>query len=186
MLIRSTGLRIGMCILYNGEPHIVRSIKHLTPGNWRGMVITKLRNLRSGKQAENRFGTDEMVEKVMLLTRQMQYLYDEGDQSVFMDTENYEQVHLNKDVLGEAMQYIVADTPIMIQFHDEKPVGVDLPTTVDLKVVETEPGLKGATASNSPKPAKLETGLIVSVPTFISVGEKIRIDTATGEYVERR
>jgi elongation factor P len=144
-----------------------------------------MRNLRSGNMTEHRFSSEDRVEKAALEQQDMEYLYDDGEYFYFMNTENYEQMHLTKDLLGDATNYLIPQLKVTVEFYEGKPISVDLPATVDLTVVETEPGLKGATVSNVTKPAKLETGLMVQVPPFITEGEKIRVNTAEGTYQER-
>ena len=144
-----------------------------------------MRSLRSGSMTEHRFSSEDKVEKAIMEEQQMEYLYDDGEYYYFMNTENFEQMHLMKDLLGDAVQYLIPQLKVSVEFYEGKPISVELPATVDLTVVETEPGLKGATVSNVTKPAKLETGLVVQVPPFITEGEKIRVNTAEGTYQER-
>ena len=184
-MIQATQLRRGNVIVHKDELFRVVDFHHLTPGNKRGMMQTKLKNLRSGAIIDHKFRSDDSVEKAVLDKREMEYLYSEGDAHTFMDTENYEQLHFSSEVLGDSMQYLVANAPIEVEFYDGNPVGIQLPLTVDLEVVETEPGLKTATVSNVLKPAKTATGLVVGVPHFIQEGETIRVDTSEGKYVER-
>jgi len=184
-MIQATQLRAGMAILHEGNLCRVLSVQHLTPGNWRGMVQTKLRNLKSGNSFEYRFRSEDRVEKADLEEHEMEFLYAAGDDFHFMNTDTYEQVAITRDDLGQAVDYLVPNTKVLVEFHEHRPVGVELPGTVDLRVVETQPGMKGATASNSGKPAVLETGLQVMVPQFVNVGEVVRIDTAEGKYLER-
>jgi len=174
-----------MIIVYNGELHRAHSVLHKTPGNLRGFVQAKLRNLKSGSMNEHRFRSEDKVEKASLDTRDMQYLYSDTEGHHFMNQENYDQVRLSDDVVGDAMKYILPEAVITIDFYDDNPVSVELPNTVALKIVETEPGMKGATASASYKPAKLETGLIVQVPQFVEAGITIKIDTRDDSYLER-
>ena len=184
-MIQATQLRSGMAILHEGNLCRVLSVQHITPGNWRGMVQTKLRNLRSGNSFEYRFRSEDRVEKADLEEHEMEFLYASGDEFHFMNTQTYDQVAITREDLGQAVDYLVPNTKVMVEFYEHRPVGVELPITVDLKVVETQPGMKGATASNSGKPAVLETGLQVSVPQFIDVGDVVRIETAEGKYLER-
>jgi elongation factor P len=184
-MISSTQMRPGMVIKFNNELHSVFSVAHRTPGNLRGFVQAKMRNLRSGNMTEHRFSSEDKVEKAQLDEIQMEYLYDDGEYFYFMNTENYEQMHLTRELLGDATNYLIPQLKVSVEFYEGKPISVDLPPTVDLTVVETEPGLKGATVSNVTKPAKLETGLVVQVPPFITEGEKIRVNTAEGTYQER-
>ena len=184
-MISSTQMRPGMVIKFNNDLYSVFSVAHRTPGNLRGFVQAKMRNLRSGNMTEHRFSSEDRVEKAALEQHDMEYLYDDGEYYYFMNTENYEQMHLTKDILGDATSYLIPQLKVAVEFYEGKPISVDLPATVDLLVVETEPGLKGATVSNVTKPAKLETGLVVQVPPFITEGEKIRVNTAEGTYQER-
>ena len=182
---KATGLKKGMCVRMNGELYIVMSTMHLTPGNWRGMVQSKLRNLRSGNQMDHRFRSEDMVERIILNETEMEYLYRDGDDFHFMNTDTYEQVHISRDVLGENVNYLTPNMKISVVFHETSPVGIDLPLTVDLQIVDTAPEIKGATASAQRKPAVTETGLIVQVPPFIGTGEKVRVSTEDGTYQER-
>ncbi len=134
---------------------------------------------------EHRFSSEDRVERAALDEQQMEYLYDDGEYYYFMNTESFEQMHLTKDLLGDAVEYLIPNLKVTVEFYEGKPISVELPATVDLQVVETEPGLKGATVSNVTKPAKMETGLVVQVPPFINEGEKIKVNTAEGTYVER-
>jgi elongation factor P len=185
MAITATQLRPGMIIKHNGELHSVFKVEHRTPGNLRAFIQAKLRNLRTGAMFEHRFRSPDSIEKITVDEVAMEYLYSDGEGYHFMNTETYEQIALNDDVLGDAVEYLTPNLQIRIEFYDGKPVGIELPQTVDLAVVETEPGLKSATASSVTKPAKLETGLVVQVPPFINEGDKIRVDTAEGAYLSR-
>jgi translation elongation factor P len=184
-MISATQLRPGMVIKFNNELYSIFKTEHRTPGNLRGFVQAKMRNLRNGAMIEHRFASEDRVEKAVLEEHEMEYLYDDGEYYYFMNSENYEQMHFTKDILGEAVNYLIPQLRVTVEFYEGKPISVELPPTVDLTVVETEPGLKGATVSNVGKPAKLETGLVVQVPSFINVGEKIRVNTAEGTYLER-
>ena len=185
MAIPATQLRPGMVIKHNNDLHSVFSVEHRTPGNLRAFIQAKLRNLRTGAMFEHRFRSADAIEKVTVDEVEMQYLYNDGDDYYFMNAENYEQTHLRRDVLGDAVDYLIPNLQIEVEFFDGKPVGVELPQTIEMTVVETEPGLKSATASSVTKPAKLETGLVVQVPPFINEGEKIRVDTSQGAYLSR-
>src|SRR5438309_7982260 len=185
MAIPATQMRPGMIIKHNNDLHTVFSVEHRTPGNLRAFIQAKLRNLRTGAMFEHRFRSADAIEKVTVDEVEMQYLYNDGDDYYFMNTENYEQTHLRRDVLGDAVDYLIPNLQIEVEFFDGKPVGVELPQTIEMTVVETEPGLKSATASSVTKPAKLETGLVVQVPPFINEGEKIRVDTSQGAYLSR-
>src|ERR1022692_3646205 len=184
-MISSTQMRPGMVVKFNNDLFSVFSVNHRTPGNLRGFVQAKMRNLRSGTMIEHRFSSEDKVERAALEEHEMEYLYDDGEYFYFMNTENYEQMHLTKDLLGDAVGYLVPQLKVAVEFYEGNPISVELPATVDLTVVETEPGMKGASVSNVTKPAKLETGLVVQVPPFITEGEKIRVSTAEGTYQER-
>ena len=185
MAIPATQMRPGMIIKHNNDLHLVFTVEHRTPGNLRAFIQAKLRNIRTGAMFEHRFRSADPIDRITVDEIPMEYLYQDGDAYCFMNTENYEQVHLNKDVLGDAVDYLTANLLIKVEFYDGKAVGIELPQTVELTVVETEPGLKSATASSVTKPAKTETGLVVQVPPFINEGEKIRVDTAEGAYLSR-
>jgi elongation factor P len=174
-----------MVIKFNNELYSVFSMNHRTPGNLRGFVQVRMRSLRSGSMTEHRFSSEDKVEKAVMDEQEMEYLYDDGEYYYFMNTENYEQMHLTKELLGDAVNYLIPQLKVAVEFYEGKPMSVELPATVDLTVVETEPGLKGATVSNVTKPAKMETGLVVQVPPFIIEGEKIRVNTSAGTYQER-
>jgi elongation factor P len=185
MAIPATQMRPGMIIKHNGELHAVFSVEHRTPGNLRAFIQAKLRNLRTGAMFEHRFRSPDPIDRVVVDEVAMEFLYNDGDDYYFMNTENYEQTHLKRDTLGDAVEYLTANLQITVSFFDGVAVGIELPQTVELTVVETEPGLKSATASSVTKPAKLETGLTVQVPPFINEGERIRVDTAEGAYLSR-
>jgi elongation factor P len=184
-MISATEIRPGMIIIHNGELHRAHSVLHKTPGNLRGFVQAKLRNLKSGAMNEHRFRSEDKVEKASLDTHQMQYLYSDSEGHHFMNQETFDQVRLDDEVVGESMKYLLSETVIEVDFYDGNPVSVELPTTVNLKIVEVEPGMKGATASASYKPAKLETGLVVMVPQFVEAGTVVKIDTRDNSYLER-
>ena len=185
MSIPATQMRPGMVIKHNNDLHTVFSVEHRTPGNLRAFIQAKLRNLRTGAMFEHRFRSSDAIDKIVVDQVQMEYLYQDGENHVFMNTENYEQLHLGKDVLGDAVDYLIPNLQISVEFFDDKAVGVELPQTVELTILETEPGLKSATASSVTKPAKTETGLVVYVPPFINEGDKIRVDTSDGSYLSR-
>jgi elongation factor P len=185
MAIPATQLRPGMVIKHNNDLHAVFSVEHRTPGNLRAFIQAKLRNLRTGAMFEHRFRSADAIDKVVVDEVDMEYLYNDGDNYYFMNTETYEQTYLGKDILGDSVDYLIANLQIKVEFFDGKAVGIELPQTVELTVVETEPGLKSATASSVTKPAKTETGLVVQVPPFINEGEKIRVDTSEGAYLSR-
>src|SRR5579884_677607 len=184
-MISATQLRPGMVIKFNNDLFSVFKMEHRTPGNLRGFVQARMRNLRSGTMIEHRFSSEDRVERANLEEHEMEYLYDDGEFYYFMNIESYEQMHLTKELLGDAVDYLIPQLHVNVEFYEGKAMSVELPPTVDMTVVETEPGLKGATVSNVTKPAKLETGLVVQVPPFINEGEKIRVSTAEGTYLER-
>jgi elongation factor P len=183
--MQAVQLRKGMIIDLDGQLLRVHDFQHVTPGKGQAVVQTRLRNLRSGAMIDRRFRSQESVERVQLEYRTMEYLYQEGDSYVFMDAETYEQVHLSADAIQDALPYLIANLSLEVDFYEGAPVGIELPGTVDLEVVDTEPALKGATASGSAKPATLETGLVIGVPQFVNVGDKVRVDTSTGDYLTR-
>jgi elongation factor P len=184
--MQANDLRPGMVIKWNNNDlYSIFKMEHRTPGNLRAFVQVKMRNLRTGAIFDNRFSSTEQVERAILDEQEMEYLYDDGDQYTFMNTETYDQVALNKDLLGDAVEYLIPNIKVKVEFYEGRPMSVELPATVDLKVIETEPGLKGATVSNVGKPAKLETGLVVQVPSFINEGEVIRVNTTDGTYQAR-
>lgn len=184
-MFSATQMRSGNVIKHEGELYSVFSVTHRTPGNLRAFVQAKLRNLRTGSMMEHRFRSEDRIELAVLDEIEMEYMYADGDSFHFMNTETYDQISLAKDVLGDSSFYLIPNILIKVEFYEGKPVGVELPATVDLTVVETEPGIKSATASSVNKPAKMETGLVVQVPPFISAGEKIKVDTTEGKYLER-
>src|SRR5271170_6026329 len=184
-MISSTQLRPGMVIKFNNELYSIFKTEHRTPGNLRGFVQAKMRSLRSGSMTEHRFSSEDKVERAVLEEHEMEYLYDDGEYYYFMNTENFEQLHLTREILGDGIEYLVPQLKVNVEFYEGKPISVELPPSVDLTVVETEPGMKGASVSNVTKAAKLETGLVVQVPPFIHEGEKIRVSTSEGTYQER-
>src|ERR1051325_4431046 len=183
--IQATRLKKGMLVKMEQDLFRVLELQHVTPGNLRGFVRVKLRNIRSGTLSDQKLRSEDSIERATLEEREMQYLYQDGDDYYFMDTPSYEQIHTHSEALGESVNYLKAEMTINVEFYGSEPVGIELPQTVDLKVVETVPGIKGATASNQIKPATLETGLVVQVPPFINEGDKIRVNTETGEYQAR-
>jgi elongation factor P len=174
-----------MLIKFRNDLCRIMNVVHMTPGNKRGFVQTKMRSITSGNSFEHKFSSNDQVERAILEQKEMQCLYAEGDGYVFMDTTDYEQVTLDKETLGDAVKYLLPDTMITVDFYEGRAVGVELPHSVELTILETEPPLKGATASGGAKPAKMETGIVVDVPQFIESGEKIRVDTRDGKYLER-
>jgi len=185
MKLKATQLRKGMIIEYNGELYQLSEVFHNTPGKGQASVQTKMKNVITGVNAEKRFRSDETAIKASLDSKEMEFLYKDGDAFYFMDSETYDQLILHSDVLGDADYYLLPNTKVNVNFYQNKPISVDLPASIELRVTETEPQLKTATVTSSYKPAILETGLKVQVPPFISQGELIRIDTSDGKYLER-
>ena len=161
-----------MLIKMGADLFRVLELQHVTPGNLRGFVRAKFRNIRTGSLADEKLRSEDSLERAILDEREMQYLYRDGESFHFMDTSSYEQLHIAEEVLGESVNYIMPDALIKVEFYGEQPVGIELPPTVDLKVEDTVPGIKGATASNQVKPARLETGLVVNVPPFVNTGRQ--------------
>ncbi|MBI4367450.1 MAG: elongation factor P [Deltaproteobacteria bacterium] len=184
-MISATQIRQGMIIVHGGQLFRVMNVTHLTPGNKRAIIHTQLRNLKSGTQAEVRFSSDDKIDRAILELHEMEYLYAEGEHYHFMNTATYEQVSMSKEMLGNAVSYLLPNTKVECDFYDGQPVGIELPPTVTLKVVEAEPTVKRGTASSSYKQATLETGAAVRVPPFVEAGDVIKVNPATGEYVER-
>jgi len=185
MPIPATAMRPGMIIKHNEKLHSVFAVEHRTPGNLRAFIQAKLRNLTSGAMFEHRFRSGDAIERVIVDEVPMEFLYRDGDDFYFMDTTNYEQTVLNSDTLGGAVDFLLPNLNIEVSFYDGKAVGIDLPGVVEMTIVETEPGIKSATASSVTKPAKTETGLMIQVPPFINEGEKVRVDTSEGTYMSR-
>ena len=184
-MIAATQLRPGMVVKFNNQLYSVFKMEHRTPGNLRGFVQAKMRSLATGTMIEHRFSSEDRVERAALDEQEMEYLYDDGEYFYFMNTETFEQMHLMKDLLGDAVNFLIPQLKVAVEFYEGKPISVELPPSVEMTVVETEPGLKGATVSNVTKPAKMETGLVVQVPPFINEGEKIRVSTSESTYLER-
>jgi elongation factor P len=174
-----------MLIKHDGGLVRVLDLHHVTPGNKRGHVQCKLRDIRNNRLIDYKFRSEDDVERATLDEHQMQFLYRDGDLFYFMNTETYDQIHLSQEVLGDSALYLLSESVISVEFYESEPVGIHLPQTVDLKVSDTVPGIKGATASAQVKPATMETGLVVTVPAFINTGDLIRVNTETGEYLSR-
>jgi len=183
--IQATRLRKGMLIKVGNDLFRILDLHHLTPGNKRAHIQCRMRNIRTMTLADQKFRAEEDVQRAVLDEREMQYLYNDGDMFYFMDTSTFEQVHISEEALGDSKYYLIPDSVIRVEFYESEPVGIDLPQTVDLVVKETVPGIKGATASAQVKPATLETGLVVQVPPFINEGDRVRVNTETGEYQSR-
>ena len=183
--VKATLLRPGMVIQHEGDLYSIHSTEHRTPGNKRGSMQTRMKNLRTGAIIDYRFRAEEFVDRAILDEIEFEFLYHEGDEYHFMNTQTYEQMQMTKEELGETVYYLIPNTVVKIEFFEEKPIGVDLPDTMDMKVIQTEPTLQKATASAVMKPATLETGLVVNVPPFVNEGDKIRVDTSEARYVQR-
>jgi len=185
MAIPATQMRPGMIIKHKDQLHLVFKVEHRTPGNLRAFIQAKLRNIRTGAMFEERFRSADAIDKVVVDEVSMEFLYNDGDDYYFMNPVDFKQTVLKGSTLGDAIEYLTPNLQIKVSYHDGQAVGIDLPAAVELIVVETEPGLKSATASSVSKPAKTETGLVVQVPAFINEGEKIRVDTSEGAYLSR-
>jgi elongation factor P len=184
-MIQTTQIKKGMTIKMSNDPWKVLAVQHIAPGNWRAMVVCKLRNLLTGNSTEVRFRSDERVEEADLDHATMEYLYQDGDDFHFMDTKTFDQITMRAEDLGDNALYLTANIHVEVQFFEQRPIGIELPKTVDLTVIETEPAMRDATAAAQMKPAVLETGLKIGVPPFVQKGDKVTIDTVTGEYLER-
>ena len=178
-------MKKGMLVKMEQDLFRVLELQHVTQGNLRGFVRIKLRNIRNGAIADQKLRSEDTVERATLDERQMQYLYQDGDDYYFMDTVTFDQIHITSEALGESVNYLKAEMTISVEFYGTEPVGIELPQTVDMKVTDTAPGIKVATASAQVKPATLETGLVVQVPPFVNQGDLIRVSTDTGEYLSR-
>ncbi len=177
--------RVGMVIRFNGELHRIEEYIHRTPGNLRAFVQAKRRNLKKGRVTETRFRSGEEVEEVRMEQREFQYLFHDGSSFQFMDNQSYEQIPVDEKILGEGAEYLREGVTVILNIVGSDVVGAELPMNVELKIVETVPGVKGDTATGAQKPAKVETGASVNVPLFINEGDTIRVDTRTGKYLER-
>lgn len=185
MNIKASDIRRGMIVSIDSVNFVVTDFAHRTPGNLRAFVQAKLKNMSSGSTVEKRFRSDEQIEVPFVESREYEYIYSSGGEHVFMESETFDQVSFAEEMVGPSMQYLLPNTKVLVKFIDDKAASIEVPASVDLVVTDTPPSIKGATATNQYKDATLETGLKVQVPPFIGPGEKIRIDTRTGEYVER-
>ncbi|MBM3772421.1 MAG: elongation factor P [Acidimicrobiia bacterium] len=183
--VQAKRLRKGQLVKVGNDLFRILELHHLTPGNLRAHVQCKMRNIRTLTLADTKWRSEDDIERATLDEREMQYLYNDGDLYYFMDTSTYEQIHISAEAMGDAKDYLVAEALIRVEFYGEEPVGIELPQVVELVVKETVPGIKGATASAQVKPATLETGLVISVPSFINEGDRIRVNTESGEYQAR-
>ncbi|MGO9060264.1 MAG: elongation factor P [Candidatus Binataceae bacterium] len=185
MLLQATQLRPGMVIEHHKELWRIMTLTHNTPGNWRGMVQTKLRNIKNRSQSESRFRSEDRVERVILSQVQMEFLYRDGDDFHFMNTETYEQTTIPEDLIEDIVPFLTSNLQVEVEFHGNTPLNVKLPKAIDVKVVSTEPGMKSAAVTNTLKPATLETGLVIQVPHFVAEGDAITINPETREYIGR-
>lgn len=185
MALSANDIRKGMVILFEGTPCKVMEFRHHTPGNLRAMVQSRLRNLITGSSFEHRFRANDTIERAALDQHEMEYLYSDGSHHHFMNSENYEQVSLTEDELGDAAQWLMAGLKLQVEFYEGTPIGIELPSSLELTVTQTDPILKTATVSNSNKPATLENGVTITVPPFITEGEKIRVNPTESKYIER-
>ena len=183
--VSGNGIRPGYVIKYNEKIYRVMTAEHRTPGNKRAFCQAKLRNLIDGLQTEVKFRADEEVERCSLEQKDMEYLYNDSSGHCFMNCKTYEQIFLDEGLLKDSIKFLLPNTRVQIEFYEEKPLGISLSESVELEVTNTDPPLKGATASGGGKPATLETGFVVTVPNFIEVGEKIKVSTTSGDYIER-
>jgi len=183
--VQATRLRKGNLIKLGNELYRLLELHHLTPGNKRAHIQVKMRNIRTQTLMDEKFRAEEDVERASLDEREMQYLYNDTDSYYFMDTATFEQIQITAEALGDSKDYLIPDAIIRVEFYDVEPVGIELPPTVDLVVKETVPGINRATASAQVKPATLETGLVINVPPFVNEGDKVRVNTETGEYQSR-
>lgn len=184
-MVKATQLRPGMIIQHEGDLYAIFSVDHRTPGNKRGAMQTKMRNLRTGSIVDYKFRAEDSVDRAILDEIDFEFLYKDADGYHFMNLESFEQIALGNDLLGDAVQFLIPNLNVKMEFFEGRPIGVELPDTVDLAVVQTEPGIQKATASSVMKPATLETGLTIQVPPFVNVGDKVRVDTSEARYIQR-
>jgi len=185
MAMPATQIRRGMVIVFEGEPCRIMDFRHHTPGNLRAMVQTKMKNLRTGSNFEHRFRAADTIEKASLETHDLEFLYQGGSEYHFMNTENYDQLEMDEEMLGDAAQWMQPGMKIVAEYYQGKPIGIELPNSVELEIVETAPVMKSATKTSSFKQAKLENGVSVNIPEFIPSGIRIRVNPNTGEYIDR-
>ncbi len=181
----TSDFRNGLKIDFEGDPFVIVYFQHVKPGKGGAFVRTKLKNLKTGAVIEHTFRSGDKVEKPDLEEREMQFMYRMENQFHFMETKTYEQIYLDADHMGDAANYMIENLPVKVLFYKGEPIGIDLPIFINLAIVEAEPGVRGDTVSGATKPAKLESGAVVQVPLFLSVGDRIKIDTRTGTYIER-
>lgn len=184
-MIKASELRKGKVVVYEGNLYSVADIQRVSKGNWRSYLQAKLKNVKTGQIIDARLAVDDRIETPFVETKPFEFLYRDGADYVLMDPVSFEQIHVHEEIMGDANLYLKGNEQVTLQFIDGKIVAVELPNTVELKVTDTPPVVKGATATNQTKDAELETGLRVKVPPFIEIGEVLRVDTRTGEYLER-
>ena len=185
MALPATQIRRGMVIVFEGDPCRIIEFRHHTPGNQRAMVQAKLKNLRSGNNFEHRFRADDQIHKADMETQELQFLYKAGDTYHFMNTDNYEQLEMDDETLGDNAQWMQDNMMVMVEFYNGKPMSIQLPQFMNFTIVDTAPVMKTATKTASSKPAKLENGVTINVPEFIATGERVRVNPNTGEYMDR-
>ena len=185
MAMPATQIRRGMVLVFEGQPCRVIEFRHHTPGNLRAMVQAKLKNLRTGSSFEHRFRAADSIEKASMETHELEFLYQGGDTYHFMNTETYDQLEMDEEMLGDNAQWMQPGMKILAEYYDGKPIGIELPNSMVFEIVDTSPVMKTATKTSSTKPAKLENGVTVNVPEFVATGEKIRVNPSTGEYLDR-
>jgi elongation factor P len=185
MAVPATQIRKGMVIVFEGNPCRVIDFRHHTPGNLRAMVQTKMRNLKTGANFEHRFRADDAIEKASMETHELEFLYQGGDTYHFMNIENYDQIELEAEALGDNAQWMVPNMKIIAEYYDGRPIGIELPQSLTFAIVDTSPVMKTATKTSSYKPAKLENGVTINVPEFVGTGERVRVNPSTGEYLDR-
>ncbi len=185
MAMPATQIRRGMVLVFNGAPYRVLEFRHHTPGNLRAMVQAKMKNLKNGSTIEHRFRAADSIEKAAMETHDLEFLYQGGDTYHFMNTENYDQLEMDEEMLGDNAQWMQPGMKIQAEYYDGRPIGIQLPNSMILEIVETAPVMRSATKTASTKPAKLENGVTVNVPEFVGSGEKIRVNPNTGEYMDR-
>jgi elongation factor P len=183
--INATQVRVGMIINFENELCRVVSVEHQTPGNLPARIVTKMKRLKDGLNRENRFGSSDKIDKATLEQHQMEYLYEDGDQLVFMNNESYEQIELSKEILGDDLVFLQPNMQVEIEFYEATPLSITLPPSVVLEILETDPVMKNANATGSYKPAKLENGITVGVPPYMESGERIRVNTVDRTFMER-
>jgi elongation factor P len=185
MALDTSQFRNGLKIELDGEPFTIVYFQHVKPGKGGAFVRTKVKNLKTGRVLDRRFRSGEKVEAADIEDRKMQYLYQDGEQLIFMDSESYDQIPFTSEQVGDARKYLLENTTVDVLFWRDQPINIELPSFIEAAIRHCDPGMKGDTASGGTKPATLETGAIVQVPLFLKQGERIRVDTRTGQYVER-